>query len=112
MDLESDENVEQYLEYCNAALVQPLELVTVNYLDTGLTLDFPVYYDETTKKTLLKCDLCGTFTVLGKKRSIGRIYNHRSSTGCMRKQNRNRKLELKDEVSSPQHGMFFIIIKS
>jgi hypothetical protein len=92
MDHESDETVDQYLEYCNAALVQPLELVRVNYLDTGLFLDFPVYYDETTKKTLLKCDLCGTFTVLGKKRSIGRIYNHRSSTGCIRRQKRNHNL--------------------
>ena len=58
MDDESDESVDQYLEYCNAVIVQPLELVRLNYLDSGLFFDFPVYYDETTKKTLLKCDLC------------------------------------------------------
>lgn len=119
MDYENGETVEQYLEYCNAALLQPLEFVRLDYLDTGLFFDFPVYYDETTKKTLLKCDLCGTFTVLGKKRSVGRIFNHRSSPKCDRKQKRNRNLESRDhdidgtsglEVSLPQHGRIFFFL--
>ena len=110
----SDEPVDQYLEYCNAAIVQPLELVRLNYLDSGLFFDLPVYYDETTKKTLLKCDLCGTFTVLGKKRSIRRIYSHSSSTGCTRKQkrieSRDGELESGLEDCLPQHGRPFKFI--
>ncbi|KAF8156094.1 hypothetical protein B0H34DRAFT_799154 [Crassisporium funariophilum] len=109
MDLENSETDNQYLEYRNAALVQPLELVRLNYLDTGLFVDFPVYWDKTTRRTLLKCDLCGAFTVLGKKKSTLRIYNHRSKTKCVRKQNRNRVLKLRGgksrvNVSLPQPG--------
>ena len=54
------------------ALVQPLELMILNWPGfVQIVLDFPVqclplvvhYHDETTKKTLLKCDLCEKFTV-------------------------------------------------
>ena len=53
--------------------------------------------------------------MLGKKRSIRRIYSHRSSTGCTRKQKRNRNLESRDGESGledclPQHGRPFKFI--
>jgi len=112
MDLENSVTGKQYLEYCNTALVQPLELVR---LDTGLFVDFPVYCNEMTKKTLLKCDLCGAFTVLGKKKSTGRIYSHRSSNVCVQKQNHNQILELKGvksrvDVSLLQVGKEFNLL--
>ncbi len=80
---------EERYEYRNAVLLIPSEII--QYWDPSSTgtggeaLLFPVYHDDTTNKTLLKCDICGKFIVVGKARSIARLHNHRNQTGCKRK---------------------------
>jgi len=101
---------EEGCDYRNAALLVPPEIV--HYRDPNSTgadaILFPVYHDDTTNKTLLKCDVCGKFIVVGRMRSVARLYNHRKQTGCKRKAKQN-AANLRERILAREHGVSLIL---
>jgi len=65
-----------------AKLLDPPESILIKWIDSTLEISFPVYADLETGKTLLKCDLCGSYLTIGATFTTKRMHNHRNSTSC------------------------------
>ncbi|KAF8056034.1 hypothetical protein FPV67DRAFT_1457452 [Lyophyllum atratum] len=72
-------------DHSDAVLVHPPEVAHLLEGKTGRSLTFPIYFDATTDRTLICCDLCGKFYILGRTRSTVSLGNHRGKDKCKRR---------------------------
>jgi len=68
--------------FSNATLAYPPDSVQERNLET---LSILTYYDDTTDKRLLMCDLCAKFFIFPKNRSLAKLLTHRNTNECLRR---------------------------
>ena len=76
-------------DYVSARLASPPEDIYL-LLTSGNSIRFGIYFDEATKKSLVRCDVCQKFLVLGATRSTSKLKNHRAGKDCEKRAERLR----------------------
>jgi len=90
-------------DYVSARLASPPEDIHL-IVASGNSIRFGVYFDEATKKSLVRCDRCQKFLVLGATRSTSKLIHHREEKDCEKRAERLRRKEL-----LPKHSMACLI---
>lgn len=83
-------------EYSNAVLANPPEQIHL-LLKSGSSIPFPVYFDNATSKSLVRCDLCQKFLVLGVSKSAVKLDNHRDKKDCKTREERQMRARVIEE---------------
>jgi hypothetical protein len=68
----------------NAVLANPPEQIHL-LLKSGSSIPFPIYFDNAMNKSLVRCDLCRKFLILGVSRSTVKLDNHRDKKDCKKR---------------------------
>ncbi|KAF8165171.1 hypothetical protein B0H34DRAFT_830366, partial [Crassisporium funariophilum] len=96
-------------DYVSARLASPPENVYL-LLPSGDSICFGVFFDEKASKSLVRCDLCRKFLVLGASRSTLRLSTHRTGVDCQKRAGRQVRAweanRAKDEAETASYYLF------
>ncbi|KAF8162739.1 hypothetical protein B0H34DRAFT_805390 [Crassisporium funariophilum] len=96
-------------DYVSARLASPPENVYL-LLPSGDSICFGVFFDEKANKSLVRCDLCRKFLVLGASRSTLRLSTHRTGVDCQKRAGRQVRAweanRAKDDAETASYYLF------